>query len=68
MRKLYLRAGSSLVIVVDPKRRVVELHDYDGALTLDESNAIEHRVLPESSYAVRGLFSVLRRTPTSRNI
>lgn len=58
----YLRAGSSLVIVVDPRERVVELHDPAGVERLDESAAIEHSSLPGFRYCVRDLFSVLRRS------
>jgi len=59
---VYLRAGSSLVIVVDPQQRIVELHDGDKTTRLDEDAAIEHSALPEFSYPVRELFSVLRRS------
>jgi len=58
---VYLRAGSSLVIVVDPMRRAVELHDRDDTIALDETQAIEHRALPGFSYSIRELFGVLRR-------
>jgi Uma2 family endonuclease len=58
---VYLRAGSSLVIVVDPQQRTVELHDRDEMMRLDETGAIEHRALPEFSYSLRELFAVLRR-------
>ncbi|MBV9699361.1 MAG: Uma2 family endonuclease [Candidatus Eremiobacteraeota bacterium] len=57
----YLRAGSALVIVVDPLRRIVELHDSSGAARLDESRAIEHPAVAGFSFAVYDLFSVLRR-------
>jgi len=59
---VYLRAGSSLAIVVDPKRRVVELHDRSGARVLGESDVIAHAALPGFSYSVRELFGVLRRS------
>ncbi len=59
---VYLRAGSSLVVVVDPRRRVVELHDRAGVAQLDESQTIEHRALPGFSYPVCDLFAVLRRS------
>lgn len=59
---VYLRAGSSLVVVVDPRRRVVELHDCDNVVQLNESEAIEHRALPGFSYLVSALFAVLRRS------
>jgi Uma2 family endonuclease len=58
---VYLRAGSSLVIVVDPMNRAVELHDHARAAYLSEGDPIEHRVLPGFSYPVSELFSVLRR-------
>ena len=57
----YLRAGSSLVIVVDPQKRVVELHDPLATARLDEGAAIEHAALPGFRYPVRDLFAVLRR-------
>ncbi|HEY6326636.1 MAG TPA: Uma2 family endonuclease [Candidatus Cybelea sp.] len=59
---VYLRSGSSLVVVVDPRRRVVELHDRAGTAQLDESQTIEHSALPGFSYPVRELFAVLRRS------
>ncbi len=59
---VYLRAGSSLVIVVDPQQRAVELHDRDQTVHLDETGAIEHWALPECSYPLRELFAVLRRS------
>ena len=58
---VYLRAGSSLVIVVDPQQRTVELHDRAETVRLDETGAIEHWALPDFSYPVRELFGVLRR-------
>lgn len=57
----YLRGGSSLVVVVDPHRRVVELHDRFGVATLSENDAIEHPALPGFMYSVGDLFGVLRR-------
>jgi Uma2 family endonuclease len=59
---VYLRAGSALVIVVDPQRRTVELHDNHGTVRLNENATIEHPVLPGFSYPVRDLFAVLRRS------
>jgi Uma2 family endonuclease len=58
----YLKAGSSLVIVVDPQRRVVEMHDRAETVRLGETAAIEHWALPEFSYPVGDLFAVLRRS------
>jgi Uma2 family endonuclease len=59
---VYLRAGSSLVVVIDPKRRIVEMHDRAKTIRLDETGTIEHTALPEFSYPVRELFAVLRRS------
>jgi len=58
---VYLRAGSTLVIVVDPRKRTVELHDASGKTYLHEDAAIEHAALPGFYYPVRDLFAVLRR-------
>jgi Uma2 family endonuclease len=58
---VHLRAGSSLVMVVDPQRRIVELHDRDKTAQLDESDVIAHPALPEFSYPVSELFAVLKR-------
>ncbi len=58
---VYLRSGSSLVIVVDPRQRSVELHDAAGTRLLDEGGTIEHAALPRFAYSVRDLFGVLRR-------
>lgn len=57
----YLGGGSSLVIVVDPQQRAVELHDPTAVVRLSEDDAIEHAALPGFSYSVRALFAVLRR-------
>ncbi len=59
---VYLHAGSSLVIVVDPEQRAVELHDRAQSACLDEMGTIEHWALPRFSYPVRELFAVLRRS------
>ncbi len=59
--RTYLQAGSSLVMVVDPKRRVVELHDPRATGYVHETGTIEHRALPEFRYSVRELFDVLKR-------
>lgn len=59
---VYLRGGSSLVILVDPQRRIVELHDRAETTRLDETQTIEHSALPGFAYPVAELFAVLRRT------
>lgn len=57
---VYLRAGSAVVIVVDPERRTVELHDVAHIKRMDETGVIEHPALPNFSYGARELFAVLR--------
>lgn len=57
----YLRSGASLVIVVDPDERVVELHDASRTARLREGDEIEHASLPEFRHSVADLFAVLRR-------
>ena len=57
----FLRAGSSLVIIVDPQERSVELHDSFTTTRLDEDATIEHAAMPGFRYGVRELFAVLRR-------
>ena len=57
---VYLAAGTSLVIVVDPKKRVVELHDASQVLLLDENRAIEHEAIPGFRYSVAKLFDELK--------
>jgi Uma2 family endonuclease len=58
---VYLRAGSSLVIVVDPQQRAVELHDRAETARLDETGTIAHWALPDFLYPLRELFAVLQR-------
>lgn len=57
----FLRAGSSLVIVVDPAKRLVELHDRRGVTTVGEGGSIVHVALQGFCYPVRELFGVLKR-------
>jgi len=59
--RVYLRSGSQLVIVVDPMRRMVELHDPSQTLQLGEGQTIEHGALPGFAYPIGELFGVLRR-------
>ena len=59
--RTYLQAGSALVMLVDPKRRLVEFHDPRKTGYADETGAIEHSALPGFRYPVRELFGVLKR-------
>jgi Uma2 family endonuclease len=58
---VYLAGGGSLVVVVDPLRRTVTLHDATGARTLREHDSIEHPALPGFSLPLHDLFSALDR-------
>lgn len=58
---VYLRADSSLVILVDPQKRAVEMHDAVHVVRLDETAAIEHSALPGFWYPIAALFGVLKR-------
>jgi Uma2 family endonuclease len=59
--RTYLQAGSSLVMLIDPMRRLVELHDPRAVAYVDETAALEHPALPGFRYAVHDLFDVLKR-------
>jgi Uma2 family endonuclease len=54
-----LRAGTALVLVVDPEPRLVELHDASGKQILDESLALEHSALAGFRYPLADLFAEL---------
>jgi Uma2 family endonuclease len=54
---VYLRASSFLVIVVDPKRRVVELHDANTSREIGEGAIIAHPAMPTFAYDVDLLFA-----------
>jgi len=58
----YLRAGSLLVMVVDPFERIVEMHDASCEARLGDDALIEHAALPGFTYPVRELFAVLQRS------
>jgi Uma2 family endonuclease len=53
---VYLATGASLVIVVDPSRRTVQLHDARGMRELASDDVIVHAALPGFSLALPELF------------
>jgi Uma2 family endonuclease len=61
---VYLRGGSSLVIVVDPKARTMTLHDANGATKLTTSDVLRHAALPDFELALAPLFSAALDLPT----
>src|ERR1035437_6263460 len=60
---VYLATGASLVIVVDPSRRTVHLHDARGVRELRGDDAIEHSALPGFSLALPELFKAADPPP-----
>ncbi len=52
----YLAAGSSLVIIADPHRAIVELHDSVRTTVLGAPDEITHPALPGFSLGVQELF------------
>jgi Uma2 family endonuclease len=59
--EVYLAAGSSLAVVVDPSGRMVTLHDRKGSSVLRGDDAIQHAALPGFRLALPALFRVLDR-------
>ncbi len=60
---VYLAGGASLVIVVDPSERSVQLHDARGVHVLDEDDPLEHPALPGFTMPLRDLFAATDRRP-----
>ncbi len=54
---VYLRGGVGLVIVVDPERRSVALHDRERAQTLEETGVLDHPALPGFALALGPVFT-----------
>jgi Uma2 family endonuclease len=52
----YLSAGTAAVIVVDPKRETMTVHDQEGARVLRAGDALTHSSLPGFSLDVTQLF------------
>ena len=54
---VYLRGGTSLVIVVDSKTRTMMLHDAAGSKLLGTNDVLRHPVLPRFKLHLGALFS-----------
>lgn len=52
----YLRAGTTLIVVIDYDFRIVELHDRDHSERRTLGQTIEHSALPGFSLDIRTLF------------
>lgn len=55
----YLAAGSQLVVIVDPRKRSVELHDDTSAIALHEGDTLTHPCLPDFTLSVSELFATI---------
>ena len=60
---VYLRAGTSLVLVVDPKNRSMTLHDMDTVAVLTVHDTLRHQALPEFELPLGPLFATALDLP-----
>lgn len=62
-----VRAGTDVVVVVDPRKRTVTTTDRDGTRTFADGDVFEHSALPQFTFAIAEMFAVLelRRRPES---
>ena len=60
-----IRAGSDVVIVVDPRKRTVTTTDRNGTRTFRDGDTFEHPALAEFTFAISEMFAALeiRRRP-----
>jgi Uma2 family endonuclease len=56
---VFLRSGTSLVMLVHPLQRIVELHDAAEKRVLTQTETLEHAALPEFRYPLSELFAEL---------
>jgi Uma2 family endonuclease len=54
-----VRAGTDVVVVVDPRKRTVTVTDRAAARTFAEDDTFEHAALPGFRFAIREMFSAL---------
>jgi Uma2 family endonuclease len=57
----YLAAGTAAVILVDPRRATIAVHDRDGVHELHQGDTLTHAALPDFSLDVGALFERARR-------
>jgi Uma2 family endonuclease len=61
---VYLKGGSSLVIVVDPRARTATLHDAAGSNLLSTTDVLRHAALPGFELMLATLFSAALDLPS----
>jgi Uma2 family endonuclease len=54
-----IRAGTDLVVVVDPRKRTVTTTDRDATRTFADGDTFTHPALPNFTFAVTEMFAVL---------
>lgn len=55
--RVYLASGTDLVVVADPERKEVAMHDSRSVSMLHCGDMLRHRALPEFSMAVSDIFA-----------
>jgi Uma2 family endonuclease len=55
--RVYLACGTGLVVVADPERRNVVLHDANGLVTLQAGDILRHAELPNFAMPVAAIFA-----------
>ncbi len=60
---VYLRAGAELVLVVDPPRRTMTVHDAENIVVLTVADTLHHRALPDFELALGPLFAIALDLP-----
>jgi Uma2 family endonuclease len=54
---VYLGGGSSLVLVVDTRKRTIEVHDKNKRIVLREGETLTHAALPDFTLELREFFA-----------
>ena len=54
---MYLRAGTALVLVVDPKKRAMSAHDAENVMTFTVDDTFRHGALPDFELQLGPLFA-----------
>ena len=60
---VYLRGGSSLVIIVNPKQRDMTLYDASGATMFAGDDVVRHDALPDFELPLRPFFATALDLP-----
>lgn len=58
--RVYLAAGTNVIFLVDPERKIVTVFDADGSRVVHDDEMLEHASLPGFTLVVRTLFEAPR--------